>query len=528
MNGGSGRSRDGVRRWKVLEHLGVRFPPPYEPHGGSVRWRGATRVKLSPEAEEYATAFARIEARDVALPPRFRSNFWGDWSRLLPAGGPITSLDGCSFAGLLSAASKKRAAPKEKRAADAEDERSYAVVDGVRQPVSGVVEAGSVFLGRGGLHPMAGRIKRRITPADVTLNLGKGAKVPPGAWAAVVHDPFVDWLARWRDPLLGMVKYVRLSPAAGLEQDTNRAKFERARAFHAALPAIVSRSVRSDLNASVDPKRSQLATCFWLLVRTALRVGSPSESRVVGLTTMTTEHVRLTSGGLLAFDFLGKDSVPYRRSLVVDDPAVLRNLRKLLPPPGTHRSAFPLVSSVELNEYLGRLMKGLTAKDIRTARASAEFEAAVDRVFDVDGDVRWANLAVLLANVRVAFLCNHRKMVTTGDVEGGDARLAELIDGLEARAVGRAEAAKALEREAKVLVKRSGLALGTSRANYIDPRIAVSFAARAGLLPAAALRLALPGAALAAKFSWASMEGDAEFRWSLPAQPKHGLRRAEH
>ena len=120
MNGGSGRSRDGVRRWKVLEHLGVCFPPPYEPHGGSVRWRGATRVKLSPEAEEYATAFARIEARDVALPPRFRSNFWGDWSRLLPAGGPITSLDGCSFAGLLSAASKKRAAPKEKRAADAE------------------------------------------------------------------------------------------------------------------------------------------------------------------------------------------------------------------------------------------------------------------------------------------------------------------------------------------------------------------------------------------------------------------------
>ena len=521
--GGSGRARDGVRRWRTLEHNGVSFPRPYQPHGGVVRWHGKS-LKLPPEPEEYATAFARIVANGGATAPHFRTNFWSDWKRMLPAQCPIASLDGCDFSRLLTAAKNNKG--KLAHATGAEKQVAVvAIVDGVPQPISGsaVVEAGSVFVGRGGEHPLAGRIKRRIKPSDVTLNLAKGAKVPPGDWAAIVHDPYVDWLARWRDPLLSIVKYVRLSAAAGSEQNTTRAKFERARLFYTKRLHTAQKHIYAAVRLTNDPKKRQVATCAWLLMRTALRVGSLSESRVVGLTTMSTDHVALSSDGQqLVFDFLGKDSVPYRRSLVVDDPAVLRNLKALLfPRPKITKQAFPLVASSDLNAYLGGFMKGLTAKDIRTAMASAKFEATIDHVYGPNGskktgDPKLAELAVLIANIRIAFLCNHRKMTTIADMDD-DNKVATKIDALEARAVAAGQRKvssaniTALQKDAKELVKQSGLALTTSRANYIDPRIATAFAARAGLSGAAALRLALPGAALAAKYSWAT--SDPTFRW---------------
>jgi DNA topoisomerase-1 len=482
-------------------------------------------VKLPAEAEEYATAFERITTHGGGTAPRFRANFWSDWRRMLPAGCPITSLDGCDFSRLLVAAEKSRVklAAQRKKAAEKVSGKAtekgkviVAIVDGVPQPISGgaVVEAGSVFVGRGGEHPLAGRIKRRIGPSDVTLNLGKGAKVPPGDWAAIVHDPHVDWLARWRDPLLDIVKYVRLSAAAGSEQNTTRVKFERARTFYTTRLHIAKKHIAADIRLLNEPKKRQIATCAWLLMRTALRVGSPSESRVVGLTTMTTDHVALTADGQgLAFDFLGKDSVPYRRSLTIDDPVVLGNLKALLlPRPKRAKPAFPLVTSADLNAYLGGFMKGLTAKDIRTAMASAQFEATIDRVYGQKSrNPKMAALAVLIANIRIAFLCNHRKMTATDAASlGDDNELAERIDALEARAAKQKVSSihiKAIEKDAKELVKQFGLALATSRANYIDPRIATAFSARAGL----PLRLALPGAALAAKFSWAT--SDASFRW---------------
>lgn len=468
----------------------------------------------------FAHIAARYDTRGATLPSHFLTNFWNDWVTLLPRGSPITSLDGCDFSGLLLAAKKQAQRKKERkneRTTDTHRPVVVAIVDGEPQPVcgGGTVEAGSVFMGHGGMHPMAGRIKHRVRATDVTLNLGEGAKVPPGAWAAIVHDPFVDWLACWRDPLLGVVKYVRLSPAAESEQSTTKAKFDRARAFHAALSGIVARNVQPDLVSVDDPKRRQLATCFWLLVRTALRVGTHSHTNVVGLTTLTTGHVRLlNNGNLLSFDFLGKDNVLFRRSVVIDNPDVLRNLRELLRPArAPAHPVFRLVSSTDLNEYLGRMMRGLTAKDVRTAMASAEFEAAIERMYGrrrqgpwVDGP-NWAALALLVANIRVAFLCNHRTL--TRDIDRyADSTLAEEIDELEASVVHRVSDPKVLTRRARTMVRQGHLALGTSRANYIDPRITVSFAARAGM-PAG---LALPGASLSAKFAWAADEGH-EFRW---------------
>lgn len=45
------RSGDGKKKWTTLVHNGVTFPPPYEPHGSKILYKGKP-VNLSPEQEE--------------------------------------------------------------------------------------------------------------------------------------------------------------------------------------------------------------------------------------------------------------------------------------------------------------------------------------------------------------------------------------------------------------------------------------------------------------------------------------------
>lgn len=49
-----------------------------------------------------------------------------------------------------------------------------------------------------------GKIKKRIYPRDITINIGKGEPIPehpyPGqTWKEVRHDQTVTWLAYWKD-----------------------------------------------------------------------------------------------------------------------------------------------------------------------------------------------------------------------------------------------------------------------------------------------------------------------------------------
>ena len=49
------RGAQAKKVWETLEHCGVTFPPPYEPHGVKLLYAGAP-VDLSPEEEEVRRA----------------------------------------------------------------------------------------------------------------------------------------------------------------------------------------------------------------------------------------------------------------------------------------------------------------------------------------------------------------------------------------------------------------------------------------------------------------------------------------
>lgn len=57
---------------------------------------------------------------------------------------------------------------------------------------------------------MALRSQTRVKPEQITVNIGRGVKVPePPAghrWKDVVHDDKVTWLATWKENINGAVK----------------------------------------------------------------------------------------------------------------------------------------------------------------------------------------------------------------------------------------------------------------------------------------------------------------------------------
>lgn len=58
---------------------------------------------------------------------------------------------------------------------------------------------------------MMGKLKPRIQPEEVTINIARMSAVPPcpipgHSWKQVVHRPDVTWLAMWRLDLTNAVK----------------------------------------------------------------------------------------------------------------------------------------------------------------------------------------------------------------------------------------------------------------------------------------------------------------------------------
>ena len=65
------------------------------------------------------------------------------------------------------------------------------------------IEPPSIFRGRGE-HPHAGKIKSRIVPEYVTINVGLDDPIPActvkgHAWKKVVYNPEATWLCHFKD-----------------------------------------------------------------------------------------------------------------------------------------------------------------------------------------------------------------------------------------------------------------------------------------------------------------------------------------
>jgi len=381
---------------------------------------------------------------------------------------------------------------------DAKEEEKYkiAIVDGKTQPVGNYrMEPPGIFLGRGD-NPNIGKIKPRIYPEDVTLNLGKDAKIPPTLnghkWGKIVHDRHAEWLASWKDMITGKTKYLWLGSHSDFKASSDREKFDLARKLKRKIEFI--RNENNKNLQSEDIRMRQISTAFYFIDSFALRVGGEKgedTADTVGVTTLRKEHIELLENNTIELDFLGKDSVRYYNKLQVDE-LIYKNIIEFLQDKKKDQNIFDLIIANDVNKYLQTFMKELTAKTFRTYNASYLFQKELKKIINKYLGSNDINLLIdeyNKANATVAKKLNHQKNVGKsfkGQVTKIDDQIKKIKSQL--RKAKKSTSDKKVEKIAKLndklrkaKVKKElkqemkNISLGTSKQNYIDPRITIAF-----------------------------------------------------
>lgn len=246
---------DGTTKWTTLQHNGVVFPPPYEtlPKNVKLLYNG-TPVNLAPEAEEVAGFFGgMLNSTHNVENPTFQKNFFEDFQDILKKTGGAKDSKGnnvnikefakCDFKPIFEyydgQRTEKKALPSaEKKRLKAEKEAQEApymhcMWDGRKQKVGNFrVEPPGLFRGRGE-HPKTGKVKKRVEPEQITINIGKEASPPPPPkghrWKEIKHDQEGTWLAMWQENINGAYKYVMLAANSDVKGQSDHKKFEKAR-----------------------------------------------------------------------------------------------------------------------------------------------------------------------------------------------------------------------------------------------------------------------------------------------------------
>ena len=524
-------------KWKTLQHNGILFPPAYEAHGIKIKIKGES-VDLDLNQEEMIYQWAKKKDTPYAQDKVFQKNFTEDFAKTLSPKFKNILYQDIDFSHaykivdkekdlreMMTKEEKKALAVKRKELREKLVQKyGKAIMDGKEVDVANyMAEPPGIFIGRGD-HPLRGKWKPRVTAKDVTLNLGKEAKIPEGNWGKIVHDNDSMWLAGWTDYLTEKRKYVWLADTAGLKQDRDKAKYEKAVKLSKEIEKIKDRMVKDMKNK--DPKISRIATVCYLIYRTAMRVGDekdPDEADTVGATTLRKEHINITDN-TIEFDFLGKDSVRWQETVKAEgnDKQFQENLKKLIQNKKPKDEIFEDITSRHVNAYYSSIVNGLTAKVFRTYLATTMVKNYLKEHDSMKGKTPNEKLYhAKLANLEAAIMCNHKRTIPKTFEEALEnkretlkninieqpwkktldalKKAESLEDKTEAQKKNKAKKIKALNEQIKkqkekhkerteklqlqieLSEKTKDYNLGTSLRNYIDPRIFKAWTGEVGV-----------------------------------------------
>lgn len=535
-------------QWQIFRHNGPLFPPEYIPHQKPIIFKGE-ELLLPPLAEEYASLYSKYITTEYIEKPKFNKNFFKDFKKVLPDNLKNSVIEDFDFSIIKEHIDRENEKKKEmskeeketiKKRQDVQEEPyKYCVINGAQQKVGNYkIEPPGIFLGRGE-HPKLGMIKRRIYPKDIILNLDKEAPIPKiqiknmsedelrnQKWGDIIHDNSVIWLATWKDNITNKNKYIFTSMESIFKSKSDESKFDLAKKLKRKASKIRETYIRQ--LDSDDNKVRQLATALYFIDNLALRVGGKKDKKeeadTVGVTSLRVEHISLLPPNIVKLDFLAKDSVRFCKKVSAIKP-VFDNLITFTNNKSRKDQLFDLINPSMMNKYLDDFMKDLTAKVWRTYNASFVFQKELDKINEdkvkaIHESERINYLINMFnqANTTVALLCNHQKNVSNKLDEQVD-KLVKKIKELQKKKKKYLEKKKReladkinskiklakLKKDNKMRMKN--VSLGTSKMNYIDPRIIFAFIKKFDIPPEK-----LFTAVLLKRFDWASkVEKDYRF-----------------
>ena len=524
-------------KWHTLLHKGVAFPPAYQSRGISIII-GGRRLSLDPTQEELVYAWAKKKDTHYILDRVFQLNFLSDLKKLLPKEfQSIDNLDVIDFSEAFQLVDQEkkmheaelertRNLPREEKrsltiAKRAEKEKlkatyAKAIVDDVEVDIANwLVEPPGLFMGRG-QHPLRGRWKPRVGAQDVILNLGEDAPVPEGTWQDIVHDHSSTWLATWTEKLTGKRKYVWLHDSATLRQNNEKEKYDKANKLGKHINK-VQREIINRMLRSTEINQKKIATVSYLIFKLAMRVGDekdPEESDTVGASTLRVEHIKFPESDgqhFIEFNFLGKDSVPWQKTLSVDSQdtkGLYDNLKLFMKGKQPGSQIFDGITSSKVNAFLRSIdpksVPGLTAKVFRTFITTRTVKEALAkppiRIHQKSSEAQKIYVA-RMANLTAAITCNHKKGIDPKNpaskkaierYENSLLKKQETIEKLKRDMEARTwkteiqknrleQRLEKLEMQLRLQKNTRDYNLGTSLRNYIDPRVMKAWLAYVGL-----------------------------------------------
>ncbi|XP_016840515.1 DNA topoisomerase I, mitochondrial isoform X2 [Nasonia vitripennis] len=521
------KKNDGTK-WHFLEHKGPVFAPEYEPLPPSVKfYYNGKEMKLTQDTEEVATFYARMLEHDYTTKQVFNDNFFHDWREVMTESerAKITDLKKCNFTEMhkyfIMKSEERKAMSKEEKKAikekNDEIQKEYGIctIDGHKEKIGNFkIEPPGLFRGRGE-HPKMGKLKKRLVPEDVLINCSKDSvhpKPPPGhKWKEIRHDPTVTWLASWTENIQGQVKYVMLNPSSKLKGEKDWQKYETARKLAKSVDKIRA-TYREDWK-SKEMRIRQRAVALYFIDKLALRAGNEKDedqADTVGCCSLRVEHIALHEKKdgkeyVVVFDFLGKDSIRYYNEVPVEK-RVFKSLQLFMENKSPGDELFDRLNTTVMNKHLNELMDGLTAKVFRTYNASWTLQQQLEELTDPNSTVAEKILSYNRANRAVAILCNHQRSVPKSheksmenlkakidakreaiaeaeqivkdakrDAKHGSVKEKVLYEKKKKQLDRLKEQLMKLEVQATDREENKEIALGTSKLNYLDPRISVAW-----------------------------------------------------
>jgi DNA topoisomerase IB len=488
-------------KWVTLSHNGPYFTwimEPYEQHNTPVSYNGKM-YKLNPKEEEVASFYAKRLITDETAPishttnPLFNKNFWKDFKTYLTPEHKKIFTDFSNFnfdkivnklKDLKESETESNKRDKQIKNEEKKAEYGYAIVNGVKEKIGAfVIESASIFLGRG-KNKISGCIKRNITPEEVTINIGKNDKIPtpPSGykWKEIVHDQKAEWIAKWTNPITEQPKYIYLSSEGQFKSESDAQKFEKSRKLNKYIDSI--RKGYQKAVASSNLEQRQLGTVVYLVDNYGIRIGGPNDDSTAdtfGASTLLVEHVKLKMPDKVTFEFLGKDSILYKQTMSLPD-IIFKNIQDFIKGKKKDVKIFDKVSACDINNYLKNFDKDISAKVFRTRLGSSiMYDALNNTKIKKNYTEAEKRKAFENANILVANALNHQKSVPKSSEKGIqklEDELKQLKNELKSKKTKSLETK--IEKKQATLDSKNNLksiAISTSRTNYIDPRLVVSW-----------------------------------------------------
>lgn len=293
----------------------------------------------------------------------------------------------------------------------------------------------SIFVGRDPFHPKRGTCRWSVPPRDVTLNMTLSEsnieRAKRRGFTKLVENKSVRWFACWKDPVTLETRYLTVKPT-----DSSVDKFDKARMLKRSLKRL-HHKVFVDITSPNDTLR-ETALAVYFIEHLCIRVGNEKdvlhEADTIGCCTLkahTNIHIKNRPKKMICVTFVGKDSVPFKKSFVL--PTIFYDQCERMLNSRDPQTLFfsKHVSPSSINRYIHSIAPGCSAKTFRTLKASLLFQRCLKKTNDVRQ-----------ANAKVALLLNHRKGP-----------------------------------------KKDKLNMETSRKNYIDPRVYIAHCKRNHVQP---------------------------------------------